>query len=119
MTVVITARDLSTVHERLKSAVEQTLADVGVPVVLRERELLEMGEFGIAKTNSRRVVGSMVDMAYSAEAELAATGRLFELRAVNLRLAAIPCAPLKYEYPGERAAELLSGWQEVAGGALR
>jgi hypothetical protein len=112
LTVLIPARDLRAVKERLITAIDQVLVDLEVPAVRREREFRQMEEFGVAKTNSRSILGSMNDMAYLAEAELSATGRLFDLRAVNVRLAAVPCGPLNYQYPGDRAVELLEAWQE-------
>jgi len=54
----------------------------------------------------------MNEMAYLAEADLSFAGRLFDLRAANVRLAAVPCGPLKYQSPGDRAVELLEAWHE-------
>lgn len=112
LTVLIPARDLRAVRERLVMALDQLLVDLGVPAAKRQHETGEMQQFGVGPTTSRSVLGSMNDMAWLAEAHLSASGRLFDLRAVNIRLAAVPCAPLGYENPGKRATELLEAWPE-------
>jgi hypothetical protein len=111
LTVLISARDLSGVRARLVAALDHVLTDLEVPAVARERELREMQEFSVDKTNNRSILGSMNDMAFLAEVHLAAEGALADLRTVNVRLAAVPCTPLRFEYPGDRAADLLEGWR--------
>jgi hypothetical protein len=54
LTVLVPARDLRPVKERLITAIDEVLVDLEVPAVRREREFREMDEFGVAKTNSLR-----------------------------------------------------------------
>jgi hypothetical protein len=110
LTLLVSAKELGSLGERIIYALDAVLTELQVPARMREREIDEMRKFRVAPTNSRSILGSMNDMAYLAEAEFAATGRPIDLRAVNRRLAAVPCAPIGYEYPGERAVELLRAW---------
>jgi hypothetical protein len=110
LTLLVTAKELGSVGERIIDALNTLLTELQVPAPMREREIHEMREFRVTPTNSRSILGSMNDMAYLAEAEFEAVGRPIDLRKVNRRLAAVPCAPIGYEYPGERAVELLRAW---------
>jgi hypothetical protein len=107
LTLLVPARDLRKLPDRLSLALGAVLADMEAPHRPREIELAAMQRYQIARTNSRSVLGSMNDMSGLAEAELAARDGRLDLHEVNLRLAEVPCGPLGYRTPGETAWELL------------
>jgi hypothetical protein len=90
--VLVPARDISGLPERLALAVGDMLRAIGVPELEVLRELRHMVEWRIAKTAGRQVLGSMNDFAWMAEVDPRETMSLLD-RA--LLLAECPCTPIK------------------------
>lgn len=107
LTLLVPARDLGKLPERLVAALHEMMADLVVPRSACEAEFKAMERFQIARTNNRSILGTMNDMAVQAEAEFYAGHLGGDLRGINRRLADVPCGPLGYDRPGERAWRLL------------
>lgn len=87
----------------LRQATSTMLMTLGVPADVVVREVGEMGEFAIAKTANRQVLGSMNDFAYIFENWF--EGSLLDM---SLKLADSPCSPIKRRRPRDVALELLA-----------
>ena len=107
LTVLVPARDLPTVTERIRSAVGDLLFALGTPLAAINRELAEMQDSVFSASNDRRVLGSMTDMAYMAEGYLQDGSSPGHFVVVGMKLAECPCGPLDYESPGRVALALL------------
>jgi hypothetical protein len=103
--VLVPAKDIASLPTRLALAVGDMLRAIGVPEVEVRRELRHMVEWRIAKTASRRVLGSMNDFAWMAEVDPRETMSLLD-RA--LLLAESPCKPIGMQDP-RRATVALFG----------
>jgi hypothetical protein len=112
LTVIVPARDLSHVAERLSAAVHELLFALGAPLDQINREIGEMQHARFAGTNSRSILGSMNDMAYLADGYLEGYAIPDHLLVAELRMAQAPCGPLRYRSPDDVALELLrNSWQ--------
>jgi hypothetical protein len=89
--VLVPAKDIGGLPERLALAVGAMLRAIGVPELEVLRELRHMVEWRIAKTASRQVLGTMNDFAWMAEVDPRETMSLLD-RA--LLLAECPCKPI-------------------------
>jgi len=112
--VVLHARDLATLGARLASAAGDVLAAIGVPAEVAHDERDRMAEVVFARTASRRVLGSMSDLAYLLAADFDPNASLLDLA---LKLAETPCGPLGMESPTRAtlaslfAADLPASWR--------
>lgn len=107
LTVLVPARDLPTVGERLRSAVGDLLFALGAPLAAINREHAEMADAVFGATNDRHVNGSMTEMANLAYAYLQHGSSAEHLVVVGMRLAECPSGPLDYDSPGHVALALL------------
>lgn len=87
----------------MREAIGGVLGRLGVPDASIEAELREMDETRLARTSSRRVLGSMTDFGFMANAYR----DVRDLTEVALRLADAPCRPIDMRSPGAVAKELL------------
>jgi hypothetical protein len=94
--VVLHARELATLGARLPSAAGDVLAAIGIPAQIAHDERDRMTEVVFARTASRRILGSMNDLAYLLAADFDANASLLDLA---LNLAETPCGPLGMESP--------------------
>jgi len=94
--VVLPARELATLGTRLASAAGQVMAAIGVPAEVARDEQDRMAEAVVARTASRRVLGSMNDFAFMLAAQFDPNASLLDL---SLDLAETPCGPLRMESP--------------------
>lgn len=78
------------------------LTGLGVERPAVDTEIASMSEWRVAKTNSRQVLGSMLDFANMLEWYL--DRRSFQ--EVALHLAESPCSPLNMDCPTERTRKL-------------
>ncbi len=94
--VIVPLREATTLRVRVQEQVGQVLLRLRIPQEQFEREITAMNECGLGTTESRRVVGVMVDFAkmfqYAGQPE---AGLVRE----SLHLAETPCGPLKYNSP--------------------
>lgn len=84
----------ATVISRFGPALADVLAALDVDRVFIDRELAEMDEVALAKTNNRSVLGSMNDFVFLAEVGRE-HGRADNLVELSVRLAGTPCSPLR------------------------
>jgi len=68
--VVLPARDGRTVARRIAEAIEPMLSSIGVPIEVANAERHAMQDSVIAKTASRRVLGSLNDLAFQLQVGL-------------------------------------------------
>ena len=106
-TVLVPARDLASVAERVRAAVGELLYALGAPADQIRNELDEMDTYVFRSSNDRRVIGSMTDMARMADAYLQHGSSLEHLVVVAMKLARAPCGPLEFESPQRVALRLL------------
>jgi hypothetical protein len=110
LTLVVPARDLASLPERMASALERLLAHLDVDARTRRAEIGAMAEARVARTDSRSVLGSMSHLAERAHAELCELphrpGR--SLDHVNVWLANEPCGALDHGTPADAALRLLT-----------
>ena len=100
--VVVTAKDVRRLSERVVSAAQQMLASIGLPQQDIDFELREIQTSYLATTLNRRVIGSLNDFMYHLESGTG-SNRSQSLQDRAYRLASIPCAVLDYAYPREAA----------------
>jgi hypothetical protein len=84
-------------------ATANVLARIGACSDEIDRELREMQEVALTRTTSRRVLGSMTDFAWLADAHERGT----DLVEIALKLAEAPCRPIGMRSPRRVARELL------------
>ena len=100
--VVVTAKDVKRLPQRVAQAVADMLRAIGVPEVDVLAEIAEMKTRYLAKTADRRALGSLNDFMFHLESGTGSDRNLsYQERA--MRLATIPCSPLSYAYPKEAA----------------
>ena len=107
--VLVPLAPSATLVERFAPALAEVLAVQGATRDFIEAETGEMGDWRLAKTANRSVVGIMTEFTYLAEAYLANRGES-NLRELSLRLSETPCGPLskRHHSPDRELAALLS-----------
>lgn len=101
--VLIQAKDLARFPLRFPSALREMLRALKISDAKIDAELNQMMKWGLAKTASRQVLGSMNDFANMLEAYID-DGRPLLVQA--LRLAQAPCGPIKMNSPIHETAAL-------------
>ena len=107
LSVVVPAKDLPGLPQRLAGSVAVLLRRIGVPPSAVAREVREMQWVRFDRTLSRSVLGSMNDFAFTADAFFRRPESDVYLEDLDWRLSETPCGPLGYAQPLERARELL------------
>jgi hypothetical protein len=107
LTILIPARDLPGLGDRVRIAAGELLFALGAPADQINRELEEMRHYTLRSSKDRSVIGSMTDMAYLADGYLQDGSSPEHLVVVGMKLAQAPCRPLSYESPQRVALELL------------
>lgn len=102
--ILMPARELSSLAERLPNAVGSVLKALKLPDKLIARELAEMSEVVFAPTASRSLLGSLNDFAFMAKWALEREPHLTH-DALSLELAGTPVSPLN----GRRPADIVGG----------
>lgn len=98
---VLPVQDLLELFPR---ALAQVLVSLGVAPSRIEEEIREMAEPCLARTTSRRILGSMTDFVYLLDGH--PPGEV-DLTQLALSLAQAPCSPIGMRSPREVAKELL------------
>jgi hypothetical protein len=109
LSVVVTAKDLPGLPQRLIESLVALLRRMGVPPSVIADEAQEMQWVRFDKTASRSVLGSMDDFAIAADWFFRRPVSVAYLDDLDWRLSETPCGPLDYQQPRERARELLLG----------
>ena len=111
--VVITARPATAMGKRLAQALYQMLLHLGVSQCHAESECAKMSEAVFAPTRNRRVLGSHNDFMFHLSWNLHDHPDV-SLLGASLRLAEIPCGPLKYASASELTLQLFANAQSHA-----
>jgi hypothetical protein len=106
LSLVVPAKDLRLLAERLANALSALLKSAQADEALIASELREMEDHRIGKTRSKVVLGSMNDMAINVRTYLQLHPD-WSLLEVEENLAIMPCGPIGMKGPGEFAARLL------------
>ncbi|HKS06487.1 MAG TPA: hypothetical protein VJR92_09265 [Gemmatimonadaceae bacterium] len=107
LTVVVPARDLTDLPRRVAESAAVLLASLGVRHELIRAEVREMQWIQVARTESRSVLGSMNDFAFSVDAYFRGDRDSVALQELDRWLADTPCKPLQFRSPAEVAGELM------------
>lgn len=108
LTVVMPARDVDPVAERLGSALRQVLLKMGVDRALIDEEIAHMDGCAVTATANRSVLSSMNDFIVQAKIWLGESRQL-SLTELHELQSNTPMKPLEYRCAREVAVELLSG----------
>lgn len=108
--VLIPASDLADLPGTLTAALTTLLGAMGAPRKAIEAEVAQMQELSFGPTSSRSVLGSMNDMAWGVKVLLSGSPDK-ALLDLAMQLGETPYGALKYQFPRERAVELLEGDQ--------
>jgi hypothetical protein len=111
--VVVPAKDIKRLPERVLAAAEAMLTAIGVSSEDVELELDEMQKAVFAKTADRRVLGSLNDFVFHFQ-HGTGSDKGMTLHERALCLARMPCGALDYAYPTEATLAAFS-----AGRALK
>ena len=103
--IVLLARELRTLDQRLPIAVGAVLRDLQVNEFAVARELAGMETLTVARTASRSILGTINDFAIAVTWAIAETPGI-NLHQLSLKLSETPVGPLGYEHPGGVAPRL-------------
>ena len=103
---VAATRDCRSFIFAFQEAVRSVLRGIGAAPELVESEARETKQIAIGTTASRRVLGSLNDLAFLARLTVADDPQV-ELGALAVELAETPCSPLNYETPRSVSLALL------------
>lgn len=107
--VVCQARGLAkNIGEQLAVELEHLLVDIGADPAAIRNEVARMKPVGFAKTEDRRVLGTMTEFAFMIQRSRR-DRRDEGLRELSRWLSRTPCSPFGGVFPDERAVELLGG----------
>jgi len=100
----------ATLAQRFPRALKEILQALNLPVEFIDAEIGGMNEVVYAKTTNRSVVGMMNEFTFLAEA-FRDRGGLLDPLALSLKLAAVPCGPLRKGAgsPDRAVRELVAG----------
>ena len=98
--VVVSAKDVKLLPERVARAAGTMLQEIGVSPGDIAEELSQMNAGYFAPTANRRVLGSLNEAIFRFEYWYAEHPGL-SLQQLAMRLAQVPCAPIGYAYPSE------------------
>jgi hypothetical protein len=106
--VVMPARELRTVGDRLPRTLGKLLAAVGIGAAAIAQEVEAMALVVFAKTANRSLLGTMNDFTVAMKRALSDDPAM-DLDALSLDLADTPVGPMAYEHPAGVVQRLLGG----------
>ena len=111
--VVLAARELSTLLERIPEAIADVLTDLGVDASTIARERAAMGEIRCATTRSRSVLGTMNEFAFNLELLREAEPALTEHElSMSLGRVLVTVPPI-VQHPAELTVQILQDPQNL------
>jgi hypothetical protein len=116
LTVVMPAREIEALAERLSRALRMLLKELRVASTLIDEEIGQMEVCAITATANRSVLGSMNDLIFQAKFYLGGSKQL-SLAELQQRLANTPMKLLDYRFASEAASELFVGQAKPTGTA--
>ena len=110
--VVVTAKDLKALPSRLTEAVEDMLTRIGVPQNLIHAEVREMSQSQFAKTENRKVLGSLNDFMFHLQ-DGCTSDTSMSLAQRAMQLANMPSGAIEFAFPSEQALSLFQARQAI------
>jgi len=104
--VFVEAKDRFSFAIRFQQQVRSVLECVGVPSYAVERETHEMAQVVLGATVSRRVLGSLNDLALLSRFAIEGQSHI-DLTSLAIKIADTPCSPIKYASPRSMTLALL------------
>ncbi len=104
--LLVPARDLDQLSNHLMRALVERIQRMGIPDTIIRQEMSRMEPFFYGKTANRSVLGSMNDFAYLLKT-IPRVHPDWGLVDMMDSLGDTPCSPLGYQFPSEKAGELL------------
>jgi hypothetical protein len=104
--VFVEAKDRPSFAIRFQEKVLSVLECVGVPSHAIERETHEMAQVVLGVTVSRRVLGSLNDLALLSRFAIEGRSHI-DLTSLAIEIADTPCSPIRYESPRSMTLALL------------
>jgi len=104
--VFVEAKDRSSFAIRFREQVRSVLECVGVPSYAVERETHEMTQVVLGVTVSRRVLGSLNDLALLSRFAIEGRSHI-DLTSLAIEIADTPCSPIQYASPRSMTLALL------------
>jgi len=101
--ILVPARDLSSLGERLGAALAEILLALGIPEPAAREEQRQMLPIVFARTDSRQILGTMNDFDRMLEPRPGQT-----LVSAALELAEAPCSPIGMESPDRATVSLFA-----------
>lgn len=98
--VIVTAKDIKHLPDRVAEAAGRVLKSIGVAQEDIDAELSEMSGGCLATTEDRRILGSLNDFVFHFEHGAGSHPEL-SIHERTLRLAGMPCGALEYVFPSE------------------
>jgi hypothetical protein len=113
LTVVVPGRALGTTLASFQERTPALLRRLGLPEEWIELQGSRMQDVMVARTNDRRVLGSMNDLAFQIQvtAEHTRSFECIDWDRLELDLAKVPLSMLKYEYPHVLAQKIARSQQ--------
>ena len=100
--VIVPAKDIQRLPDRIAAAVAEILTEIGIAKEDVDAEISEIQTANFSKTANRRLLGSLNDFIFHLQHGAAMHPEL-TLRERTLRLARMPCAVIDFAYPSEAA----------------
>ncbi len=104
--VFVEAKDRSSFAIRFREQVRSVLECVGVPSYAVERKTHEMTQVVLGVTVSRRVLGSLNDLALLSRFAIEGRSHI-DLTSLAIEIADTPCSPIQYASPRSMTLALL------------
>lgn len=107
--VVLPAREISTLGQRIPDAIARVLEDLGIAAKAIDQEYRAMAEITFAKTASRSVLGTMNEFVLYLEHMLRSGPHLTEHEmGIHLGQVLVTVPPLGYQVPAEMTTQILA-----------
>ena len=110
--VVVTAKDIQKLPNRVTAAVERMLHEIGIAPKMIAAEIREMEHGYLAVTADRKVLGSLNDFMFHFEHTYHERPGL-SLHERACRLAEMPCGAIEYAFPSEATRSLFASNQLI------
>ena len=109
LTILVPARELIRLPDRLRDAVARMLSRLSVPSSLIDREMFEMRSNELGRTASRQILGSMNDLGYLAETYIRYAEPNTDLDDIAAHVNRSPCRPISYQSPDRATQAIFQG----------
>ena len=109
--VFVEAKEPATFAARFRQGVQSLMECIDVPRAFIEKEVHEMSQVAFGVTSSRRVLGSLNELAFLSRESIKERSRV-DLTGLAVEIAETPCSLIKYESPKSMTLALLRSRSE-------